>query len=113
MLENELPMRPDAPRPRRGTISGDKRRTKRASSVFVWILARAPGTLIDAQLLLGFRAQPFRSPRWRPHHIHGGVANARQLFEPRLYLHADVDMLRAALRGQRHIDGDVLFVFFH
>src|SRR5207302_2769363 len=66
--------------------------------------------LFDAELFLGLRAEAFRSPRRSPYYIHGSVANSRQLLQSRLHLHADVDVLRTALGGQRHIDADILLL---
>ena len=65
--------------------------------------------LLDAELFAGVGAEALGGPGGSPDYIHGGVADAGQLLEARFYLGADVDVLGAALRGEREIDGDVLF----
>ena len=66
--------------------------------------------LLDAQLLSCFGAEAFRGPGWSPDHIDLGVADSGELFDPRFDLGADVDVFRATLCGEGHIDGHVLLV---
>lgn len=68
------------------------------------------GWSIDAELLFGVGAEAFGRPGRSPDHVYGGVADAGELLQARFYLGTDIDVLRAALRCQRQVDGDILFV---
>src|SRR5271155_2962919 len=65
---------------------------------------------LDAELFAGIGAEALRGPGGSPDNVNCGVADARQLFESRFHLSANVDMLGAALRGEGHIHRDVLLV---
>jgi hypothetical protein len=72
----------------------------------------APGRrLLDAELLAGVGAESFGGPGRGPDNVHGGVADAGQLLEARLYLGANIDVFWAALRSEGEVDSDVLFGF--
>src|ERR1700676_1122601 len=67
--------------------------------------------LLDAELFFGVGTETFRSPGRSPNNIHCAITDAGQLLDAGLDLCADVHVLGAALRGQRHFDGDVLLRF--
>ena len=65
--------------------------------------------LLDAQSFAGIGTEPLRSPGRSPHYVDGGIAHAGHLFHPGLDLFSDHDVRGAALGGQRHFHGHVLF----
>src|SRR5450432_1281663 len=64
--------------------------------------------LLNPKLLLRIGAEAFGSPHRTPHHIHSAVCDTGQLFDSRFHLSADVDMLRAPLGSEGHVNGNVL-----
>ncbi len=67
--------------------------------------------LLDAELLAGVGTEALGGPGGSPHDIDVGVADAGQLLEAGFDLGADVDVFGTTLRGEGHVDGDVLLGF--
>src|SRR5262252_1713227 len=65
--------------------------------------------LLDSELLACVRAQALRGPRRSPDNVYRCIADAGQLLETGFDLFADGHVSRAALGGEGHVDGDVLF----
>src|SRR5260370_2604529 len=68
--------------------------------------------LLDAELVAGVGTEALGGPGGSPHDIDVGVADAGQLLEAGFDLGADVDVFGTTLRGEGHVDGDVLLGFF-